>query len=220
MKGIWAVVPAYNEGRRIREVLKKITGHVSSVVVVDDGSRDSTFETAKSCNVKALRHIVNLGKGAALKTGCDYAYSRGAEVFIMIDADGQHDPSDIPRFLAEIRDRDIVFGIRKFTRSMPLILLYGNWFISSVTKLLYGIRISDTQCGYRCFTRAAYRKLRWKATDYSLESEMIEKTSRHNLRYGFVAIETVYSDRYKGTTVFDGIKIVMDMVLGKLSQLR
>ena len=106
-----------------------------------------------------------------------------------------------------------MFGYRKPNKDMPLVLKFGNWFISKTIKLLYGVDIKDSQCGYRAFTKDAYKKIRWKALDYSMESEMIAKAGRHNLRYGEVPIQTIYSDKYKGTTIIDGVKIVMNMLL-------
>jgi len=215
MKDVWVVIPAYNEQKNISEVIGKTKGHVSNLVVVDDGSVDQTFETAKGLGVIALKHVVNLGKGAALKTGCDYAIKAGAKKIVVIDSDGQHDPKEFPKFVKKLDHAEIVFGIRSFNSKMPFVLKMGNRFINSVTKMLYGIQIKDTQCGYRAFTAGAYRKIRWKSSDYSMESEMIANVGKKQLKYDVVDIETIYSDIYKGTTVFDGLKIVANMILWK-----
>ncbi|MBS3103270.1 glycosyltransferase family 2 protein [Candidatus Woesearchaeota archaeon] len=210
---IWAVIPAYNEEKSIGKIVSETKKYVDRVVVVDDGSKDETGKIAKKNNAIVLSHVVNIGKGAALKTGCDFATESKAGIIIVLDADAQHEPKEIPKFLESARNKDIVFGYRKPNKDMPLVLKFGNWFISKTIKLLYGVDIKDSQCGYRAFTKDAYKKIRWKALDYSMESEMIAKAGRHNLRYGEVPIQTIYSDKYKGTTIIDGVKIVMNMLL-------
>lgn len=216
MTNVWAVVPAYNEERSIRETIVKIGNHVSNIVVVDDGSTDGTYEAAVSTGAHVLRHLLNLGKGAALKTGCDYAVSSGAQLLVVLDADAQHDPDEIPLFLEKLGGCDIVFGYRKLSGKMPLILRLGNWGISLIISVLYGMSMRDSQSGYRAFSSEAYSKIRWEASDYSMESEMIAKTGRNKLKYTQVPIKTIYSDKYKGTTIIDGIKIVTNMLWWRL----
>lgn len=210
---VWAIIPAYNESRKITKVISNVKKYCKNITVVDDGSKDSTAEVAELKGVVVLRHIINLGKGAALKTGCDFAVKKGAKVIIAIDADGQHNPKEIPYFINTLKGKDIVFGYRKFTKTMPFIFRFGNSFINLVIKLLYGINLMDTQCGYRAFTSSAYKKIRWNALDYTMESEMIANAGKHNLRHSEIEVETIYEDRHKGTTVFDGIKIVFDMII-------
>lgn len=215
---IWLVIPAYNEQKYLGSIIKKARSYVKNIVVVDDGSSDKTYEGAEKAGVVVLRHIVNLGKGCTLKTGCDYAISKGADIIVAMDADSQHKPEDIPRFLKSLHGKDIVFGYRSLNKGMPLILRLGNNFINDATKVLYGLGLKDTQCGFRAFTKEAYKKIRWKAKDYVMESEMIANAGKHNLKYSEIPIETIYSDRYKGTTVFDGIKIVWNLIWWKLSK--
>ncbi len=217
-KEIYAVIAAYNEEKTIAEVIKKTKQYCKNIIVVDDGSKDDTFIKAKNKDVIVLRHIVNMGKGAALKTGCDYALSKGAKIIITLDADLQHDPREIPNFLKALKDVDIVFGYRKLDKNMPLVLRAGNWFINKTTRFLFGINLRDTQCGYRAFTAGAYKKIRWKALDYSLESEMIANTGKNHLKYKEIPIQTIYSDIYKGTTVIDGIRIVINLLIWRLGK--
>lgn len=212
----WTIVPACNEENRISEVLEKIKRYCDNIVVVDDGSKDNTFNVAKEKKVFVLKHIVNLGKGAALKTGCDFALRKNAKKIIVIDADGQHDPDEIPNFLKALENKDVVFGYRTMKKSMPFVFKIGNGFISKVAEMLFGIGINDSQCGYRAFTDEAYKKIRWKSTGYYVESEMIVNAGKNHLKYGEVPIKTIYADRYKGTTILDGIKIVLNMALWRL----
>lgn len=213
---VYAVIPAYNEEKSIVSIVQKTKEHVDKVVVVDDGSNDSTKESAERAGAIVLRHIVNLGKGAALKTGCDFAVRHGAKFVVALDADAQHKPEDIPRFTEKLEKYDIVFSFRKARSVMPLVLRFGNWFISAIVRMLYGINLNDTQCGFRAFSSEAYRKIRWNASDYSMESEMISRAGKQRLKYVQIPIETIYSDRYKGTNIIDGIKIVLNMLWWKL----
>ena len=157
-----------------------------------------------------------MGKGAALKTGCDYAVKNGAEFIIALDADAQHDPSDIPRFIEKLKKYDVVFSYRKLSGKMPLVLRFGNWIISNIVRNLYNVSLKDTQSGFRAFSKSAYKKIKWNASDYSMESEMISRAGKQRLKYVQIPIETIYSDRYKGTTVIDGVKIVLNMFWWKL----
>jgi glycosyltransferase involved in cell wall biosynthesis len=213
---VWAVIPAHNEAGRIGSVISRTRKILKNVVVVDDGSTDGTLSVSKKAGAIVLRHQINLGKGAALKTGCDYAIKRGASVIVVLDADAQHKPEDVPRFISEIGKVDIVFGCRGLNKKMPSILRFGNWVISRLTSILYGVELTDTQTGFRAFTSNAYKKIRWQSADYSMESEMISLVGKHKLRYAKINIETLYPDRYKGTTVLDGIKIVFNLIRWKL----
>ena len=213
---LWAIIPAHNEEERIEWVIKGVKDYCKNIIVVDDGSKDNTFNVAKKLKVIVLRHIVNLGKGAALKTGCEFAIKHNAKKFIFIDSDGQHDPEDINKFLEALKEKDIVFSYRVMKGRMPGVLRFGNWFINKTAKVLFGVKIRDTQCGYRALTVDAYQKIKWISTGYNVESEMVTNTGKKKLRYGEIPIKTVYSDRYKGTTVIDGIKIVWNMFLWRL----
>ncbi|MFT4343313.1 MAG: glycosyltransferase family 2 protein [Candidatus Woesearchaeota archaeon] len=216
MKHVWVIIPAYNEGSRIKPVITETKKYCKNIVVVDDGSRDDTVKVAESTGVTVLKHALNLGKGGALKTGCDYAVTNGAEVLIAMDADGQHEPSEIPALLEKLKGKDIVFGYRSLSGQMPFVFRFGNAVINTVIHILYGIKLRDTQCGYRVFTASAYHKIRWQALDYTLESEMIANVGKHRLKYREHRIRTIYADRYKGTTVLDGVKIVLNMIIWRL----
>lgn len=214
----FVIIPAHNEQKHIAKVLKKTKKYADNIIVVDDGSSDSTSEIAREEGVVVLKHVVNLGKGAALKTGSEYAIKKGARRIIFMDADGQHKPEDIPRFLASLKGVDIVFGSRRLNKHMPFVLKFGNWFIKRLNDLLFGIKLSDTQSGYRAMTINTYEKIKWKSTSYGVESEMIALVGKKRLKYREITIETIYADKYKGTTVIDGIKIVLNMIWWKITR--
>jgi len=217
-ENIFAIIPAYNEENRVADVVTNAKRYVDKVIVVDDGSSDKTYDAAKSAGAVTLKHIVNLGKGAALKTGCDYAITQGADMLIVLDADTQHDPEEIPNFIKTLKEADIVFGSRKETENMPIILRSGNFVVNLATRILFKISLKDTQSGYRAFTADSYKKIRWQASDYSMESEMIANVGKKRLKYKEILIKTIYSDKYKGTTVMDGVKIVMNMFWWRLTK--
>ena len=213
-KKIYAVIPAYNEEKKIRAVIQNAAKQGCKIIVVDDGSKDGTSIVAKKAGATVLRHIINLGKGAAAKTGCDYTLKEGADLIILMDADGQHKPEEIPGFVKTITEKkvDMVFGYRKIDNNMPFVMRFGNWFIRLSTRMIQGISIKDTQSGFRCFTPSAYKKIRWAANDYSMESEMIANAAKHKLKYAQIPIDTIYYDSFKGTTIFDGIKIFINIL--------
>lgn len=213
----YAVIPAYNEAEHLAQVIRETKKYVDKIIVVDDGSKDNTSDVAKQEEVIVLRNIINLGKGATLRTGCDYALKLGAKKIVVLDADAQHNPSHLPAFLEALQENEIVFGYRQLLETMPFVLRFGNWFLNQTTAILYKIKLKDTQCGYRAFTSEAYQKIRWDACDYSMESEMITKAGRHKLKYGQIPLETIYLDKYKGTTVLDGMKIVIKLFKWRLN---
>ena len=216
------VIPARNESSRIGDVLTRI-GKVPgigshTVLVVDDGSADGTSLVAREGGATVVRHHVNLGKGGALRTGCEVALREHCDVIAVMDADGQHDPADLPRLVAPLLagEADIVCAYRDFGADMPAAMRIGNRGLSRFFQMLFGARVSDTQCGLRAFTAEAYRKVRWRATDYSVETEMLVRAARAHLRLEEIEIATIYHDRYKGTTPIDGLKIFANMLLWRI----
>jgi UDP-N-acetylglucosamine---dolichyl-phosphate N-acetylglucosaminyltransferase len=218
-KDFYVIIPAHNEERNLGAVLdktKKVVGK-DRIIVVDDGSSDGTVVEAKKKGVKVLRHVINLGKGAALRTGSSYAIKKGAKAVVFMDSDGQHDPKDIPRITGMLKDNDIVFTYRdRKSVHMPLIKKLGNGLIDFTMSLLFGIEVTDTQCGYKAMTTGTYRKMALMSNDYGIESEMVAKTGKHHLKFTQLPIQTVYVDKYKGTTVFDGVNIMLKILWWKL----
>ena len=213
-----AIIPCYNEEKTRAEVIKKAKKHVDKIIVVNDGSIDNTEKQAKKADL-VLTHIVNMGKGLALKTGIEAAIKLKANIIITLDGDMQHDPNDIPRMLKEIKKgKDIVIGCRKLDENMPFTLKFGNFFLYQSFKNLFKVDIHDTQSGYRAFKAEIYPKLKWTSSGYAVETEMLIGLNKNNLKYQEIPIKTVYNDKYKGTSVIDGIKIFLSMLLWKVKQ--
>lgn len=216
---VWVVIPGYNEARHIGKVIGNVKKEgFENILFIDDGSRDRSASAARKAGAEVLRNIVNMGKGAALKTGCDKAVQEGADFLVVMDADGQHDPEEIKLLLKALDKKDIVFGYRTYNRNMPPVYRLGNGAINLLSSSFTGIRLKDTQSGFRAFTKTAYRKIRWKALDYSMESEMIVRAGKSGLRYAQVPIRTKYADKYKGTTIIDGLKIALNMLWWRLTR--
>lgn len=211
---IFIVIPAYNEAKRIKAVLEDLKNSGLPIIIIDDGSKDSTFEKAKEHNVIALRHKINLGKGAAIRTGCEAAILMGAEAIIMMDADGQHKGGDLPKFLEKIQSGkfDVVFGSRNMNLGIPLVRFLGNKFASVLISLLFGVYISDLISGYRALTKKAYTGMNLSSSDYGIETEMVIKTAKLKLRYCEIPIETIYYDRFKGVTILDAFGILLNVI--------
>jgi glycosyltransferase involved in cell wall biosynthesis len=217
------VIPAYNEGRRVADVVRSLPGSLLGVervvaLVIDDGSSDDTALAARTAGATVLRHRVNLGKGAALRTGCEGANRLGADAIVLMDADGQHLPGDLaglvgPLFSGEV---DVVLGSRRFGRGMPVATRAGNHILNGLLRALFSIRVSDSQCGFRAINGAAYPALRWNAADYAVETEMLVRIRQARLRWVEVPIATVYHDRYKGTQPLDGLRILRQMLAWRI----
>jgi glycosyltransferase involved in cell wall biosynthesis len=211
---IYIVIPAYNEAKRIDGVLTALKGFNLPIIIVDDGSNDHTLESSKEHGVIALRHRVNLGKGAAIKTGCEAAFSMGADAIIMMDSDGQHKAEDLPKFLEKIESGkvDIAFGSRNMNMGVPLVRFMGNKMASVLISFLFGVYISDLICGYRALTRKAYDVMKLKSSDYGIETEMVVKAAKYKLRYCEIPVETIYYDKFKGVTILDAFGILLNVL--------
>jgi len=190
-----ALIPAYNEAARVGEVVVVARRHVDEVVVVDDGSTDETVAAAEKAGAKVLRHPQNRGKGAAIATALDYFGGSNAEMAILLDADGQHDPSEIDKFVdaAEEERADVVVGTRMDdVRMMPRVRLWTNRFTSRVTSRLAGQRIPDSQCGFRLLRRTVLKDLKPSTARFETETEMLIQASRAGHKIVSVPIRTIY----------------------------
>ncbi len=198
LEDIAAVVPAYNAGRHIEGVIRGLLRHVPArnVVVVDDGSGDDTASVAASTGAAVLRHPVNRGKGAALRTGFGAALAMpGISAIVMLDADGQHDPDEVPRFAEAFAAGagELVIGDRmQVTGSMPRLRVFTNRFTSAVISLIAKQRVPDTQNGYRLAGCALLRRVELASERYEIESELIVKASRAGARIASIPVSTIY----------------------------
>lgn len=164
-------------------------------MVVDDGSTDRTSEVAKSAGIQVLRHASNLGKGAALNTGFDYATKKGLEAVITLDADNQHRPEEIINFIEyySIHEPHLIVGHRRIIKNMPFHRLATNRITSLVVSLLGHVRVPDSQCGFRLIRTDLLRKIRLRTSRFEMESELIVEAARNGFQVSSVLIETIYT---------------------------
>ncbi len=214
-----AIIPAHNEGEHIFDVVKKTKKHVDKIIVIDDGSNDDTYEQAKKAKADiVLRHVINMKKGVALKTGFEAALKFSPKLIVTLDSDGQHDPDEIPFLIRKLKQKnlDILIGSRMVNEKMPFILKLGNFGLNKIFSLLFGLNIDDTQSGFRVIKANVYNKIKWQSISYSVETEMLANAGKKKLRCQEVPIKTIYLNNIKGTTVIDGIRIFLQMLLWKL----
>ena len=220
---IFAVIPAFCERNRITETIQGIRPFVDDVIVVDDGSGDDTARFAQNEGIVVLRHMVNRGQGAALRTGTEAALRLGASFILHIDADGQHDPCSIPRMFAPLirREADVVFGSRflgeqaiGMPQSRKALLHAARAF----NALVVGVprRVTDPQSGFRAFTAEAARQTTFTQDRMAHCSEILRRVTRSNLRWCEVPVRVLYSEEslQKGQKPWHAFRIVWQLFLG------
>lgn len=214
-------MPVHNEEERVVTVLKELQKLDYSVVVVDDGSVDTTplkLRGAGGTKLTVLSHKINLGKGAALKTGCEYAFSNGAEAVILMDSDGQHSVGDLKLFVEklETNEYDIVYGSRNLNLGVPFVRYMGNKAASVIVSLMFGTYVSDLISGYRAITKKAYEKIKWDSTGYGVETEMVIRAKKANLTSCEIPVTTIYYDNYKGVSILDAFGVFANLIYWKI----
>jgi glycosyltransferase involved in cell wall biosynthesis len=207
------LIPAWNEASRIRPILEAFCDSLP-VLVVDDGSSDDTVTIAREVGVDVVVHPQNMGKGVALSTGFAWALERGYDAVLTLDADGQHDPEEAPKFIEanERGEGDLIIGRRDF-REMPLYRAFGNGVGTWMLSQALGIRIYDNQCGYRLYTRKLLEAVDMERTGFEFEVEVVVEAVAAGLKIGWVDIRTIYGTGKKSYfhPFHDSVKFI-DMV--------
>ncbi len=195
---IAAVIPAYQEKKHIGDVVRRTRDKIDNVLVVDDGSNDKTAERAREAGAEVIVHPQNRGKGEAIKTGLRHFLNRQFDWVFILDADGQHRPEEIDRFLAaavSAAEPKLILGNRmNDVSSMPLVRRIVNRYMSKKISRVCRQDIPDTQCGFRMLHRQLIPDLLEGADRFEYESEMLIIASRKGFRIDSVSISTVYSD--------------------------
>ena len=220
MKRVCAIVPAYNEATVIADVIQtskkafaKIKGFDIDIVVVNDGSRDETSSEAKKGGAIVVDHILNSGAGGATLTGLAYARKHKYDIAATMDADGQHAPEDVVKGIKKIdkSPSGLLIGSRLIdSEGMSKTKVLGNKGLSLITKVLFGVNVTDSQSGLRIYSRAAIEKLDWKTTGYEFCSEMIWRAKQLGIEIEEFPIQAIYTDysRSKGQNNWNAINIV------------
>jgi len=222
LSGAWVVIAAYNEARAIGRVVADLASLPYRVVVVDDGSTDATAEVAARAGAGVLRHPINLGQGAALQTGVDYALLRGASHVVTFDADGQHRAEDIAALLAALSAQDADFALGSRFRGtavdLPplrrLVLRAATLFTRATT----GLDVTDAHNGLRAMTRRGAAHIRLRQNRMAHASEILHQIAASGLRYVEVPVTIQYS-RYslaKGQRASEFVVILLDLFARRL----
>lgn len=215
------VIPAYNESQVIQRVIGDIKEKVDQVIVVDDGSKDNTFDLARDAGATTMRHFINRGQGAALQTGISFALKKGADIIVTFDADGQHKSEEIellvkPLLLEEV---DIVLGSRflkdnKIPLNKSIILKLATFF----TRLYTGLKVTDTHNGFRAISRKAAMSINIRQDGMAHASEILEEIKKNDLKYKEVPVTVAYTDYslQNGQKLSNSLRIVWDLLLGRI----
>jgi len=197
MSFVVAVLPAYNEEIAIGSVVLRTKKCVDDVLVIDDGSIDRTVQIAEAAGARVIVHDNNMGKSAALKTGFDIESKNGTDIIVTLDADGQHNPDEIPRLIAPILagEADVVNGSRYLNgngRNTPAYRRIGQRILDCATNINTGQRITDTQSGFRAFAAHTLPVFRFKSNGLAIESEMLADAANAGLKVKEVEIGVRY----------------------------
>lgn len=221
---ILVIIPAFNEGKVISKVIAGVKAEIPKnenceILVIDDGSADDTRHKAEKEGVKVIRHLINRGLGGALGTGFDYAKRHDFDIAVTFDADGQHDAKDLKKVVDPIlkNQADIVIGSRalKGWKSIPwdrkLIIFLSN----IITQLFFGISTTDSQSGFRAFSKKAYTRISIKTQKMEVSSELFSEIKRLNLKIKEVPIKVYYTpySRKKGQSNLNAVSVLARLIL-------
>ena len=220
----WIVIPAWNESARLPDVLRGLSGLPYQIVVVDDGSADSTADAAKQAGVWVLKHLVNRGQGAALRTGIDFAVKQGAQTIVTFDADGQHRAADLPTLLKPIEDEtaDLVLGSR-FLGSCPGIPALRKLLLKSAvlfTRITTGLRLTDAHNGLRAMSLQAAERICFTEDGMAHASQILSIAARERLRITEIPCTISYTSQTlaKGQSNKAALAILGRLVISRLTR--
>lgn len=218
------IIPVYNEGTVIAGVVKSVLKHFKHVVCVNDGSADDTSQQIASTHAYRVEHPINMGQGAALQTGIEFARQLPVNYFVTFDADGQHRIQDVKAMLDEIElnDHDIVMGSRfmgetvGMTRSKKAVLKAAIKFSNATS----GLVLTDTHNGLRVFNRTVAEGVQITLPDMAHASEFLEIIAQKNYRYKEVPVTIEYSDysKAKGQSIINAVNIGFDTLLRRVTR--
>lgn len=224
------VIPAYNEALVLGDVVlstRKVFSKSpfnATVLVVDDGSKDTTADVALKNGAVVVSHVLNSGAGSATATGLSYAQQNNFDIACTMDADGQHAPEDVVKGINELinKDVDLLIGSRLInTDGMSKVKVLGNRGLSFITFVLFGINSTDSQSGLRVFSKRALEELRWKTSGYEFCSEMLWRAKQQGLRIDEYSIQAIYTEysKSKGQNNWNAINIIKSLLKRRIAEL-
>jgi len=210
---IWVLIPAYNEQFSLAGILDELKSKHLSVLVIDDGSIDNTYEAAKKRADVVIRNKSNLGKGMSLKRGILHLLHEAKfDYLFFMDADGQHSPSDLDKFIEKAKEEAyfIVGNRMSNPLGMPKLRVITNKFMSWFISRISGQAIPDTQCGFRMIRREVLEKIKLETNNFEIESEILIKAARWGFPIESVPIKSIYSKdrRSKINPLLDTIRFI------------
>lgn len=218
----WLVVPLYNEGEVIGDVIRHAKETFSKIVCVDDGSSDDSAAIAREAGAVIVSHPINLGQGAALQTGLQYALSDpAASYFVTFDSDGQHRTEDAIRMVERLRteDLDVVLGSRFLDSEIEAGFLKRLVLKAAVVfeRLTTGLKVTDTHNGLRALSRTAVEKITIRQNRMAHGSEFLQEIARHELRYDEEPVHIIYTDysMAKGQSLWNSVNILNELFLDR-----
>jgi polyprenyl-phospho-N-acetylgalactosaminyl synthase len=222
-KNVFVIIPAYNENTIIESVIRQLLPYKYNIVVVDDGSAKSLAPLINELPVYLIRHKINLGQGAALQTGIDFALSKKAGYIVTFDADGQHQATDIEKLLQVlIHDKaDIVSGSR-FLKGATQHMSYMRKQLLQIARyvnyIFTGQLLTDAHNGLRAMTREAAQKIRIQENGMAHATEILHQIKKEKIKHKEVPVEIHYTEysKKKGQTLFSGFRIFFDLLLNKI----
>jgi glycosyltransferase involved in cell wall biosynthesis len=220
---VWVVIPAYNEAQMIGPVVSDVRRLFGNVLVIDDASIDETAEVARAAGARVLQHPINLGQGAAIQTGFEYALAKGASHIVTFDADGQHHVEDVPIMLDKVvaTGADVALGSRFLGRTFGMTQARRRLLQAArlFTRMMTGLSLTDSHNGLRVLTRRAATSLALRQNRMAHASEILGGIRRHRLSYVEVPVTVSYTEysRAKGQTFSDAFVICRDLIALKLA---
>lgn len=219
------VIPAYNEETVIESVVKDVYQHIKNIVVVDDHSSDNTASLAFKSGATVIKHPINLGQGAALQTGFNYALKEGADIIVTFDADGQHRVEDALAMIQIVASHkaDVVCGSRFLgidSTTMPFSKKIWLKLAVIFTRLITGVNVTDAHNGLRALSRKAVESIVIRQNRMSHASEIIAKVKKYGLMYQEIPVQIIYTEYSlsKGQKLKNSFNILKELFIGSLSK--
>jgi len=216
-------LPAYNEEKAIGAVLDKLPRKIKGVdkievLVVNDGSSDKTEEIALNKGAIVIAHPLNLGCGSAIQTIFNYFKKNNFDFLVILDADGQHDPSYIEKLVTPLinKEAEVAIGVRQFRlNNAPILRIVGNFLLSKLTNLFYGIKFSDSQSGFRAFSKKAVNMISLKSFGIEIATEINLEIASKKIPFVEVKIPSIYTQysQKKGQSIFNGLNQIFQIFM-------
>jgi len=222
---IFVIIPCYNEAGIIRQTVLQVLDANYEVIVVDDGSEEDILPQIKDLPILYLKHAVNLGQGAALQTGMEYALAQGADIVVHFDADGQHQANDIQQLLTPIlqEEADVVLGSRflkpEHTQKIPTFRKFVLQIARTINFLFTGLWLTDAHNGFRALNKKALNSISITENRMAHATEILKQIKDSKLRYRECPTQIIYSAyaKQKGQSSWNAINIFIDLLLNRVS---